>query len=594
MDDIRVRVDRLVREFVSAHLPPLIGMMAEAGVERSVQKERVDRFVRALLEYRLEASLERQGRRIVCEIDDSREPPVIHFNGELLGRVDDEEILGVFQKPVVNFLDVSPVNAALVLQIRDKDKLKSLYKRAAGALEVEPVDITDVPAVLEERLRLLSERVDEMTEALAQRATEASEDVAAGLDSLREQSEVVWPGWEEVQTNPYIDRLIDDVRDSIRGVSGMPKAKTLVELCWESLDLSTQSFLRHAARQLRSERDQDIDIERVLRVLAGVVTDRDVEVSEDVTAWPNFEQLADTWAQLFRNEQRLLAWTSEGRRTPPLSVFEPPIDSLHLNEPESLPWEFPLLSWSMREKKALRDLLEGQRRTLEGEMKNRFWLNIDLEVDPPGSRLAMAEKPVDFAFQAATFRVDSAEAYRKRTRRAVRGYFKTMLAQFDALNEEHQYRLLQRLRASYDGYFSHSKPVWDRRFQAWKHLNPRRAFTLLTTELQHLIGATALFDPFEAPDALRVRSIPTFNFVLAWPRQRTKARTRVPLVALKCAFKDAPARVRVIEVPEEPNRSCRWLGDQELTLRTLVQQPTEKLMKAIESDAVGLMIARKG
>ena len=89
------------------------------------------------------------------------------------------------------------------------------------------------------------------------------------------------------------------------------------------------------------------------------------------------------------------------------------------------------------------------------------------------------------------------------------------------------------------------------------------------------------------------RQIPCFSFVVPYGQREGLGQLRLPLVALSASFDEAPTRLRAVEVPDESDEPCRWLGDLAVTMRTLVEQPTEKVLKNIRDDSVALQVERQ-
>ncbi|MFB6263187.1 MAG: hypothetical protein ABEL76_06105, partial [Bradymonadaceae bacterium] len=345
--------------------------------------------------------------------------------------------------------------------------------------------------------------------------------------------------------------------------------------------------IRHAARELR---DTSADLDRLLPALADVVSATEADVPDAASEWSDLAPVAEAWSMLFRTEQRFLSWSTVGRPTPELSVFEPPLESLHLNEPESLPWELPLLCWSVREQNALRDLLDGFCQTMEKELDDRPELPDRIERATDALELEPLEQPVDV--HVADFDEEVSSEKRYRSERARRAADRNLRHQFDMLDDRTQQQALMRLRGAFDGFFQLSKPVWERRFQAWEELDGLDAFELLTREIRNVIGTAASIDPFAAPDELELRPAPTFAFSVAFEESSRVAKCRLPLIALEVAFDAAPAKIRLVEVPDDPEQPCRWLGDRELTLRNFVDRSTGDLLASIEDDTLGLVFER--
>ena len=570
-----------------------MGLLAEAGVSRDNQRTRADQLAGALLDFELTSGLTKGRRRRPIAMRGEGGDARVVFNPDLLDEVDREDMLAILEEPVTHCLELSSMKAGLVLQVQDDERLTNLYNRAASEAEIEPLSVVEVPSIVEERFRLLEDRSAELAIALTGQDFEPYGELDLDLESFLDDLDDEWPSWDELRSNDFIDALIERIDVILRDDEAVPEPSTLVELCWESLELSSRSFIRHAARELRSLHSDILDVREILEDLAEIVAEQEGGVSNDISEWEVFSEIGEIWRQLFRTEQRVLAWSPEGRETPSISVFEPPLQTFHLDEPDSLPWSYPLLCWSLRERQALRDLLEGHCQTVGSAAPTQpDVITDDLREREPNDRLALADPPDDVSMNVAAFQISAEPEYQCRVARAMRANSNKLLGSFRSLDESSRHGLLQRLRSGYDGYFDDSQVVWERRFQAWKQLDKERAFRLLTTELQHLVGPSSIYDPFESPDDASVRRVPLFEFVVPWAEHAREASVRIPLVALKSTFEHAPVRLRFIEVPDADREACRWLGDREIVLRTLVDQPTEKLLRSVHDDAIGLMFER--
>jgi hypothetical protein len=343
---------------------------------------------------------------------------------------------------------------------------------------------------------------------------------------------------------------------------------------------------------LRAERNAKLSLEAVLRRLAETIEPADDPIREAAEHWEAFREVAEAWGGLFRAEQRMLGWSVVRRPTPDLSVFEPPRDSLHMNEPESLPWKVPLLCWSVREQNALRDLLEGHRKTVSKEIDQSHDAEPAFVPDPDTSPFATGDGSGELSIVVEASPPQTTSEARERMDRAARACWARLVAQFDRQSESVQHRILRTIRSSYDGYFEQGADVWSRRFQAWEELPPEYALALMYEELTNILGGRALFEPFQSPKSTDPRQIPTFLFVAAFSEDAEVGHIRIPLVALKSSFDEAPARIRALEVPDDESSRCRWVGDREVTLRHLVQMPNDTVLRNIENDEVGLQLKR--
>ncbi len=585
-EPIELRISRLVRELLTTHLDAFLVLLAEEDISVNDQRRRMDALVRALSGVDVDDSLNDGGRPVPVWTDLNANPPVIRLHKKLIETVDDAEILMAFQRPVAEILGISPVGVGLVLQCRDDRQLKSLANKAARQLDADRAQLTQVPAVVEQRMRLFEERLTEFAERFGDSVfllLSGKDDFTSKLSRAKRG----WPDWATVERASFMKGAIEEIEVAVEDFDDSPDPAMLVELCWESLDLSPQSFLRHAAQQLRTQ-GSHVDVERALRTLANIVDEGSGALSPTLERWEAFGELSSAWDELFREEQRVLAFTPGRRGTPSVSVLGSPVHTMGMCEPDSLPWSSPLLSWSMRERNALRDLLVGLRRTLEEKRPSTqiedFIVGVDsdepaLQVDVPDSELQV---------QVVAGEHSLPDNYSELLKRAMNATHQSMLAQFDNLDRASRQRVLQVLRSSYGGFFGEAKEVWARRFQAWKKWDEREAFATLCTEIRHVLGSAIIFDPFQDPRDSELRMVPTFDVVVPRPEDVDRVMLYIPLAALRNTFQDTPVRVRVVEVFDDG--PCVWCGDIEVTLQTVEEQPTETVLKSIENDSVRLLV----
>jgi hypothetical protein len=175
--------------------------------------------------------------------------------------------------------------------------------------------------------------------------------------------------------------------------------------------------------------------------------------------------------------------------------------------------------------------------------------------------------------------------------RAHRAAMLHLESQLLALPEGQQLSILTRLRGAYDGYFSQTKPVWDRRLQRWRH-DPRSvALRKLAGELGEVLAAPAFFDPFETPEESQLAMMPVFCFVVALSPQFERVPLRLPVSSLlrTAGMGAAPLRLRMIEVPDDIGEPCRWLCDREIGMGDLQGTPINLTLSALERDTLRLI-----
>lgn len=579
------RLGGLVQKMLSTHVDSLLALMVEQGVEPAEQRARMDILVRALGEARFEPQLFQGGRAIPISVDLDATPAQIRLNAALFEGIEDSALLRACHGPIAQILQLSPVAVGLVLQSEDERQLKMLVQQAARRAGGTRVWRTQIPALAEQYITLFEERLDALAEHYGYRGARDSSGRSEFL-ALLAAAEGSWPEWEEVYATKFMLRAIDALRDGMVDEEVTQNAPLLVELCWESLELSTRAFLHHAAQQLRAQ-STCRDLSGALRAWADIFRKKGDAITEDAQDWPIFGELHQAWQALYRAEHRSLVQKAMEVQVPPISVFAPPGESLGLNEPASLPWEAPLLAWTVREHHALRDLLVGFKQALISDELSR-------SAAPASPGAEFSEEPLSVggapeAFEAKVMRQprDYSDDYFQHLSRAVDACEARMLAQLMILDDAQRMRALQTLRAAYTGYFGGAKPVWQRRFQGWKSWEPGRALRVLSRELRHIMGPAMLFDPFSAPDEPTLSPMP--NFVLVAPRvERDQPLfAHIPLGALRRGMHGSGVQIRVVDI--EPGR-CAWAGDVTLTSTQIEEHPTEVLLHAVENDSVRIRV----
>ncbi len=253
-ETVNERVGGVIRGILRDHLEVLVVLLAESGMDSEEQRERVELLVSTLESVRLENSLEERGRAVASQL--TYEPsgygkpaPVLRLNGELLGRVDAQEIFGVLSRPVASLLGLSPVVVGLVFREQDARQLKMLAVGSAQGLEVQAVRLTAIRSWVTGRVESFFKHVRAVIELLAVR----SPGELGAVDSLVSQlmvSAEQWPEWFDVEDLPWMRELVAWANAALEGAEDVPPAALLVEICWEGTALSVQSFFRQEARVL--------------------------------------------------------------------------------------------------------------------------------------------------------------------------------------------------------------------------------------------------------------------------------------------------------------------------------------------------------
>lgn len=594
---VRDRVRRACGELIQKHLDLLLLLLAERGLSAEEQHQKTNTLVRCLNHIKYEETLFIQGRRVPMRLD--REPgkvPVLTLNEEFLSRVDDQELLATFTRPVCELLELAPINVGLVLQGQDEKQLRNLYHSARARVRGEVIRAASVRAVIERRVTIFTGRLRALLNTLS-RGMNIPLPSPLGFIQWLSSCKGNWPEWIDVAGQDFIVQ----VRSSMEMVlgsnlrDGIP-AEVLIELCWESLELSPQSFLRQAARDLRS-RELPVD-EHFLRLLGEVVASDDMEALERIEAWPSLADLQDAWSKLYHHEvEGLQAYHHLSPTVPSISPLQAPRDSLLLREPEDLPWSCPLVCWSVRETNALRDLLNGfvqAHRVHEQRDDSEVEVLLVEELDASLDTSLVLEGNHHVRTQVVATTIETPEGFEKMTERALRATLARIKRQVESLPEAQRLGVCHRLRGCYDGFFMNTSQIWQRRLQGWK-LDPLDvALERLCLAVSDLFELPVLFDPFMSPDDSTLKPVPTFCFVVAMSEHLERIPFYIPISALMqtSATGTPPICLRFLDVPNSPQQPCRWLADEELTMDTMQGQPVSTTLAAIEQSRLRMLAYR--
>ena len=306
---VRDRVERAVEELVQKHLDLLILLLAAQGVPPETQRARTDMLVRCLTGCQIEDTIFKDGRRIPLSLDTTTNPPTLRLNGELLTRVSDDDIFSTFTRPVSTILQLAPINVGLVLQGRDEKQLRDLYHTGRHQLETQPIRSTSVRSVIERRVVTFAERARKLIHLLSdgkQIQFSQAASFIGWLESLGGQ----WPEWIDVQLEDFAHHALDLATEALADKAWLPPAPMLLELCWESLNLSAPSFMRHVAREMRTK---EIPVsEKFLLSIANVVAPGQEEEIASIEQWPSLQELQSAWEALYALEVTTLGHHHQG------------------------------------------------------------------------------------------------------------------------------------------------------------------------------------------------------------------------------------------------------------------------------------------
>lgn len=593
---LRQRVERIRRDLIQTYMDLFIVLLAERGASVQVQQERVEALVVALLGLKIEGSLFVQGRRVPMIVEMEPGPPQIKLNEELLARVEDEELLFAFGKPIAMILELPSVSIGLVLQGRDEKQLRNLYHAAKSRVSEPTIAATSVGSIVEHRLGLFVKRLARLVERLSQgQRVEVGDHRALATSMIGAAS---WAEWDQVAAHPFMDALVEATNQALQKAapSQYPPAATLLELCWESLDLSSQSFMRHVGRALRT---QGMAVSYDLLAAIARIVEPEPQAAQELETmshWPSMSELEVAWHALYEQELETLGVYYQGPQGQRhISVFEPVRDSLGLREPVELPFDYPLVCWSVREVAALRDLLQGFVQAHHAARAQPKELELLLCVEPPAGyqyRLSHDQPGVQVELQVIGTTIEVMPGYEQLQARAWLANEANLLSQFHAQPAEKQLSTLKRLRGCYEGFFMHTKPVWERRLQGWELDEPEHAFKRLINGVREILDVPVYLEPFEDPSDEHQRMIPHFCFVVAMSEHVERVPFKVPIQALisTAATGSPPLLVRFINVPGDlSERDCRWLCDRELTMMTMQGHPVQLTLRAVEDNSVRML-----
>ncbi|MEZ4460768.1 MAG: hypothetical protein R3E66_13770 [bacterium] len=575
---IRDRVDRLVREALDSHVDLLAVLLAETGLESELQVARLDRLICALQARRFEPTIFEEGRRMPTSVDFSSDPPAVLLNEELLGRVSDDEVLSALARPIGQILEVAPVSVAVALQIRDDRFIKNLTTKASRRSDQATVRANDIPAFVEYKMEVFGTRLATLAKALGR---EHSFDLVTNDETLAALGgRASWPEWADVGNLRLSGQAIEGLRTALVDTVWSDSADKLCELVWDSLALSGQTFLRHAGRDLRGENVPQLT--EVLSALLAAVAEQERTLSDDPSTWAVYTDVHEAWLQLDDAERRTFGVSVGQPDRRPVSVVGEAGVCFGLSEPASLPWDVPLVCWTVREQSALRDLFVGISKTLPNAAKVHFFPLSALNRDEP--RLQDGDASA-WSLQIASSKLEVVSVDSDDIARAYASALATLTEQFVALPLNHQDEAIRRLRKAYDDYFPDWSEIWTRRFAGTRG----SSFHELLTGIQHMVSSPIMFDPFMRPSNPDLAPYPTLTTIVAREPDMDAVPFWVPISILGSTQKGPPVRVRLIRVAES---GCAWESDKTVSLPKLDAQPVDLVLNAVHGDSLQFVMTR--
>ncbi len=577
------RIAAIVEELVQVHLDLLAVLLAEKGVQPAQQIALLDRLVRALDSYEIRDGLMVDGRRTPTTVEWIGGQPSIVLNGELLGLVEDVEIVFALSNPIAEVLDLSPVSVALALSERDERHIRDLTVKASKRVEHGAVRSNRVTAVYERKIRLFTDRIAGV--ALTLGMPDAFDMSNSEALAAKVATSPGWPDWVDVAGTPSLQRALAMMTTSLEGTPWQAHAVDVVEALWEGVGLSSHSFLRSAGRTVRSR--QVAEPRALLSAFARVVSTHEPNFDIHLDTWPSFSDIGEAWTDLVAQERNLFGLGARDGQTPRIAVTEQAGGAFGMDDPAELPWDFPLLCWTVREQKALRDLLVGYCRTLPGaDSRARARGEVTADTHPT---LDIHTGRGSASIQVMVLGAEGTIIEHDEQEKAVGAAVGHLAEQFDTLSDEEQVEAVERLRAAYDELFPKAKVMWARRFHNISKIPVLRAFHYLVGEAGAVMGVPMLIDPFEGVDSVEFAEKPTLVSIVGTRPTGGKTAFWLPLAALGATRYGTPIRVRVVEVDREANM-CRWVNDRNLHVGKLQGQSVDVMMRSIHGDALQMVV----
>lgn len=586
IENVAQRVDRLTRSLLDTHVDLLALLLAESGVDRDDAVERLDLLIRCVENRTIEETLFDGGRRVAFILDAAASPPTLALNAELLDRVEDDEILFALAAPIAQILQLSQLGVAITLQTRDERQFRNLMTKASRRLDVTPVRATEVPSYVRIKMRVFGHRLEAMTGALENETTFEIEVTDELHDALGKSAG--WPEFVDVARVPQLLEARNRFANALSETDYATLVDTFVELLWDSLGVSPQSFFRNAARTLRAEGVDDLVSS--LAALETSIKSTDSSFSAALADWSSYSEVYAAWRGLLRVEKSLFGVATRDPDRGDVSVLAPARDAFGLKEPPSLPWSDPLVSWTVREVGGLRDLFAGSAQTMPGVPVQDFVTVSDLH-RPDEPPLELERDRASVSIQMLSLGSDVVPVDAVLQARSFSAALHTLLAQFDSLPEQHRVEAVRMLRRAYDEYFPDQGQIWSRRFRNLQKLDPFEAFMQLSTELTQLFNLPVLFDPIVKPTVDELAPFPTLTFVLAMqPEAEERNPFWIPFTALSSSAAGAPLRLRVVTAPADPATECGWVCDRTLSLDKLEGQSLDLISRSVHGDCLHFAI----
>lgn len=588
-NDVHGRISRFRRKAIDLQLPLLVGMMAEQGASEQEQIQRTATLVALLRELKVEPSLtSAKGRPVAVEVRRTESGPRVAINAEMLSKATDQALASAMATPMSRVLNLAPLSVGMVLQLDDEQGLRTLMGqfKASG---IRMASLNRIEELIQWRLLTFEERLSRFVEQLGGQVKLPEPGRHELIQSIV-KGNVDWPQWTSLYDSPYLVRLVENISQGLQDDSWRDFADNLAEMLWESLIISPQSALRQAAQTMRTLPLKG-DRGQLLKVLARSLGPEGVSVPGELSAWPSFEELQQSWQDLWREENTTIGAREKAAHAPLISVFEAPGKTMGLKEPKELPWAQPLLCWTLRERAALRDLLTGMKKALAQERAYRKRGQIEEPFIQEAQPLIEGERS-EWLLQVPTRLPNFVGDDESAVDRAFAATLATYLNTFDGQDERMQTQILGRLRGAYQSYLSSTKAVWERRLAGELGPSPRKIYEAMVVGLARALEWPIFVDVFEEGiDSPSLAMMPCFTLLAVWQEGAEFAPVWLPIETVGESLSQAPLRIRNVAVDEAG--AARWLGDHQVDLGELRSLSTDGLLRRVQDGILMLTIHKR-
>ncbi len=587
-DEIGARVSRFARQTIDFHLPVLVGLMAEEGFDREAQSRGATALVSLLRSARVESRLMAKGRPVPMQITEEGGERRLVINGEMLARVDDAALATAMAGPVAELLKMSPISVGLVLQLSDERQARGLTGQL-GSAGSEVISLTGIEELVCWRLQTFGERLRALVDGLGGRLTAPN----VGYDEFRQgvaDSGSGWPEWSDVVQTPFMAAWTTRVKGELNHTVWGSYGERLVEMIWESLAISPRSALRQAAQMVRGLTIK-ADRGQLLEVMAKALDGPEELVDGSLSGWPSFAELQESWTRLWKEEDDALGARRRAFGVPGISVFHPPGESTGVREPENLPWDQPLLCWSMRERAALRDLLRGMQQSLAQT-------RIQIRSGRLGEKAKEVVSPLNnggsghWNIQMPTRVPPIPEGLSDAVDIAFAATRATYLEAFGDLGISAKMRAVNLAKGAYGGYLTSTKSVWKRRLALDEEASLEDHFRTMLTGVANALEWPVFLDVFEEGiDYPPLATMPGFTLLAVWTPGADFAPVWLPIETIGEALGQAPLRIRNVAV--DSDGEATWIGDHTVEFNELRALSTDGLLRSVHEGTLMITVHRQ-